>query len=277
MITVDTAHYHVRTDVSKQFAALVGQHMEAIFQQYSRQFSDYGQVRDKFNVVVFRHEADYTELTHGTVHGSCGVFIPDMHMLAAFTEGRTTEDVLRTLYHEGFHQFMFTVVSPEAPVWVERGDRRVLLQRDVERPRLHPRRGARRSALRHPAGRQERHLRPVPPPLRDVGRAVDQEQRRRLEAGGPAQYSEAWSIVHYLIHADGGRHAQMLNRLLKEVAGGQVPSSAMEDVFGNNYNRFEDAWARYVMTLKPSPKFRCRDNMETLLLVAQFIYKDPRG
>ncbi len=31
------------------------------------------------------------------------------------------------------------------------------------------------------------------------------------------------------------------------------------------------------MSLSPSPKFRCRDNMQALLLLASEIYEGPRG
>ncbi len=210
------------------------------------------------------------------MHGSSGVFIPAMHMLAAFTQDRTTEQVLRTLYHEGFHQFMFAVVSPEAPIWANEGiaeyfsnatwNGRDFTLGEVPVESLY---------IIQQAVKSGSYV-----PLRRLFAMTDEQWVKTSVADSKQAvllYSEAWSVVHFLIHSDGGRHAQMLNRLLKEVAGGQVASSAMEDVFGNDYKQLEDAWARYVMTLKPSPKFRCRDNMETLLLLAQFIYKDPRA
>ncbi len=229
----------------------------------------------KFDVVVFQRMADYDELTGGRVHGSAGVFIADLRVLAAYTQGRTTEQVLRTLYHEGFHQFMYSVVSPEAPTWANEGIAEYFSNATWNG--------------------QDFTLGEVPvAPLYVIQKAVrdgtyipfrrllymSHEQWLQTSVADRSQadllYSESWSIVHFLIHADGGSHAPMLNRLLKEIAQGQLTRSAMEDVFGTEFRQIESAWARYVMGLTPSPKFRCRDNMEILLLLAEFIYKDPR-
>jgi hypothetical protein len=115
MYSLSTEHYNIHTDISPQFTALVGRHMEAIYNQYARQLSNYGEVTGKFTVVVFAHQKQYTEYTDGQALGSTGVFFPALQTLAANAQGRTIYEVLHTLYHEGFHQFMWAAVSQDPP------------------------------------------------------------------------------------------------------------------------------------------------------------------
>jgi hypothetical protein len=89
-------------------------------------------------------------------------------------------------------------------------------------------------------------------------------------------YSQTWSIVHFLIHADNGRYTEMLNSYLKGIAAGRDPKRSFTAVFGEDLNAFQTAWANYVLSLEPSPKFTCRDNMESIMLLAQMVHDDVR-
>jgi len=266
----------VQTDISAAYAQLVGKHMEAILQQYSSRFRDYGRVTARFNVIVYNHEADYLRAVPPQVRGSTGVFMAGRQLLAAHADKRTTEEVLRTLYHEGFHQFMYEVVSPSVPVWLNEGlaeyfsdatwNGQTFTLGQVSSVRLYVVQQAVLAGNYIPFRRFFRMT--SENWLQDI--SVD---RRRASI----QYAQAWSIVHFLIHADGGRYAPMLNTLLRSIREGRLPERVMEDIFGDDYGQFERAWARYVMALQASPKYICRDNMESLLLLAKFIYPDPRS
>ena len=276
MVSLETPHYKVQTDISPAFAQLVGRHMEAIFQQYSSQFRDYGQVTTKFNVIVYGREADYKLSIPQGYWGSAGIFISDSQVLAAHAEKRTTEDVLRTLYHEGFHQFMFEAVAGDCPVWVNEGLAEYFsnstwngltfsLGQIPATPLYVIQQRIKNGTYLH----FDRLFRMTTEDWRSAS-ISDKRQASLL-------YSEAWSVVHFLIHADGGRHSPMLDRYLKEVSQGQVAESALQDAFGKDYAQFERSWASYVMSLTPSPKFACRDNMECLLLLVKFQYPGPPG
>jgi hypothetical protein len=47
-------------------------------------------------------------------------------------------------------------------------------------------------------------------------------------------------------------------------------------VFGENLPVFEAAWANHVLSLRPSPKFECRDNMQSIMALAKMAYSDVR-
>lgn len=270
-----TAHYLVKTDISPAFARIVASHMEEIFAEYSRRFKDYGRMKDRFNVAVFGTEQEYLKAVPPQVKGSTGVFVSYDFLLAAHHQDRTDEEVLRTLYHEGFHQFMYHVVSRDCPVWLNEGLAEYFSEAtwngqgfttgQVPTMRLH---------TVQKAIAEGRYI-----PLRDLF-AMDATrwlQNVRTDSHrADLHYSQAWSVAHFLIHAQGGRYAGMLDRFLREISEREDPEEAFRVSFETDAAAFERVWAQYVMSLRPSPKFRCRDNMEALMLLAKLIYRDRR-
>ncbi len=272
-----TRHYIVRTDISLRFTDIVSRHMEEIFKDYSRRFADFGEATRRFEVFVFRREPEYWQHVPRQVKGSTGVFISAKKLLAAHADGRNTEEVLRTLYHEGFHQFMYEVISHDCPVWLNEGlaeyfseatwDGRQFVLGAVPTARLHTvqeavREGSYISFLDLFSMDTEAWL-----------QNVRQDARR-----ASLIYSQSWSIIHFLAHGDGGRHAEQLNALLRAVADGADGQEALKQALGPNLDlsRFESAWARHLLTLRPSPKFRCRTDMKALMVLAETLYRDPR-
>ncbi|MHC5034924.1 MAG: DUF1570 domain-containing protein [Planctomycetota bacterium] len=275
MIRYETEHYAIETDTTPAFAEMVGAHMEEIYGEYSRRFSDYGRVRGRFEVVVCSTEARYLELVPDRISGSVGAFVSAKDLLAAHAEGRTQEEVLRTLYHEGFHQFMYLVVSKKCPIWLNEGLAEYFSEAtwngqgfttgQVPTMRLHAVQQAIRSGRYIPLGNL-------------FGLSADQWlQNVRTDARRASlHYSESWSVVHFLVHGGGGRYAHMLNEFLRQISRGQRQERAFQNAFGTDIVTFERAWIQHVMSLTPSDKFRCRDNMEALLLLANLVYGDPR-
>ncbi len=270
-----TEHYSVETDITPRFARVVGDHMETIYREYERRFADYGEMQAKFNVKVFGTERAYLGEVPATVQGSTGVFVSRGNLLAAHADGRTAEEVLRTLYHEGFHQFMYYMISRDAPIWLNEGLAEYFSEATwngkgfetglVPSSRLH---------LVQEALRSGTYVR-----LRTLFALSSDEwlynvrmDRRRASL----YYSQSWAVVQFLIHADGGRYQPMLKAFMKAVSEGKDQEEAFAEVFGPNVEAFEKGWGMYMMSLRPSAKFVCRDNMEALMVLAQMTYSDLR-
>ena len=274
--TLKTDHYDVATDVSPQFTTLVGRHMEAIYKAYVARLRGYRMRTDaRFTVKVFSWRKDYYASVPPELMGSAGAFVSDLRLLAAFREGRTDEQVFRTLYHEGFHQFLFTCVTRNPPLWVNEGLAEYFFeatwngtgfttgQAPIER--LH---------IVKTALRQQDHI-----PLA-VLFAMETESwlhnLRREPTRSSLQYSEAWSVVHFLIHAQGGRHRAKLLKYLRLMSSGGGHGDAFQKSFGTQVGAFEKAWARYVMGLKPGADSVCRNNLDMLAHLALMVYGQPR-
>ncbi len=275
LFTEQTEHYSIETDVSPEFAHLVGAHMEEIFKEYSRRFGNYGQMKLRFRVAVFDDEEEYWRVAPPQVKGSTGVFVAYDQLLAAHRHGRTTEEVLRTLYHEGFHQFMYSLVSQKCPIWLNEGLAEYFSEAtwngdgfttgQVPTLRLHTVQSAIARGNYIPLAE-----------LFSMGSGRWLQNVSTDSHRADLHYSQAWSVAQFVIHAEGGRYAGMLDRFLKELSEREDEAEAFRVSFGTDVQAFERAWAQYVMSLRPSPKFRCRDNMEALMLLASLVYEDPR-
>jgi len=274
--TVDTEHYEVSTDVSPAFTELVARHMEAIHREYALRFRGYGlKVHGRFQVKVYAREDDYELAVPPSLRGSHGAFVSKDRLLAAFKGDRTDEAVFRTLYHEGFHQFLFSSVSPEVPLWLNEGfaeyfaeatwNGRHFTTGQVPWIRLH--------VLRE-AFADGSYI-----PLRELFRMGNKQWLAHLrededEDQGPLLYCEAWSVVHFLLHAQGGRYRQRALGYLRLVADGMDHEAAFVKSFGSNVEGFEQAWRRYVMELEPDRDDVCAKNMGALAFLALEYYKD---
>ena len=73
----------------------------------------------------------------------------------------------------------------------------------------------------------------------------------------PLHYAEAWSFVYFLIHADDGRNADVLNRYFILIQQREDPVEAFAKAFRAPLANVEKAWCAYVDELlkqNPVPK-----------------------
>ncbi len=265
-----TEHYEVRTDISPLWAEVVGRHMEEIYGEYSRRFASYGSANEEFDVYVFRTRKGYASKVPSVVAGSNGVFVGGPDYLAAHAEDRTPEEVLRTLYHEGLHQFVYEVVSEDCPVWINEGMAEYFAEATWNGSGFQlgqvPSAGiyAVQDAIKRGSYIRFRALFAMTPES-----WIETMRRRPAQAG--LAYPQVWSIVHFLLHGGGGRFAGSTDQFLRLIAHERDQEEALETAFGPNLSlkAFEKAWADHVMSLKPGPKFHCRANMEGLMTLAK--------
>src|SRR5437763_16402672 len=72
-------------------------------------------------VYLFQSRGDDISFPGNRIQSSGGVFMPAKHTLAAFLEGQGHDGLRRTLQHEAFHQFAFSAISPDLPIWLNEG------------------------------------------------------------------------------------------------------------------------------------------------------------
>jgi hypothetical protein len=181
--------------------------------------------------------------------------------------------VFRTLYHEGFHQFLFNRVSANVPLWLNEGFAEYFAEAtwngkrfttgQVPWERLRVLKNALRGGTHIPLGqlfamRSEEWLASV--------RADDNQ--------APVQYCEVWSVVHFLLHAKGGRYRDRALGYLRLISEGMDHDEAFLESFGSNVDGFERAWRQYVMALESGPDDICRKNMEVIAFLALRYYGD---
>lgn len=267
---VSTPHYEIQTTVNEEFTYLLANHMEAIYREYSTRLSNLfgGKGTKKFQVFVFKTEEEYLAALGPYVKGSAGIFVPQRQLLAGWLGDRMPPQLFRVLYHEGFHQFVYFYISKRCPIWLNEGMAEYFSEAtwigkrfrigEVSPVRL---------AILKTAIEKDRYL-----PLARIVTMTPEEWGQNVRSSpndAMLEYNEAWSLVHFLIHGDRGRHRARFVRFVKLIQDGKENDKAFAACFGSNFKSLETAWKRYVLSLEPSEKFVCEMHVKALCYIVK--------
>lgn len=273
--TIRTPHYNITTELGPEFTRVVSDHMEHIFKEYSRRLPQFDtHTNDRFNVRVYRNKGGYERAMPQSLTGSSGAFVAHLRLLATYKGERNREEVLRTLYHEGFHQFMYRCISEECPLWLNEGLAEYFAEatwngRGFETGQVPPE----RLKIIQEAIRERQYM-----PFGNLFALKQQGWLRTVHMNrskASLQYCQAWSAVHFLIHGDQGRYFKRLIGYLKSINSGIDTETAFTKHFGQDMTGFDLAWREYVMNLRPDAKHQCKRNMRLLLHLALHAYETP--
>jgi len=274
--TLRTPHYNIKTELGPEFTRIVADHMEQIFKEYARRLPQFNtNTDDRFNVRVYATKQGYERAMPPSLTGSTGAFVSHLRLLATYKGDRPREEVLRTLYHEGFHQFMYRCISTDCPLWLNEGLAEYFAEatwtgRGFETGQVPPE----RLKIIQDAVRNRQYM-----PFNNLFSLKQRSWLRTVHMNrsqASLQYCQAWSAVHFLIHGDQGRYFNRLMGYLKSINSGLDSETAFKKHFGQNMNGFDRAWREYVMNMRPDAKHRCKSNMKLLLHLAQHAYETPR-
>ena len=264
-----TAHYNLQCDVSAAFTKEVAMHLEAIYREYYRRLRDFGgKIAERFEVHIYQKKEDYLKLVGPNLAGTAGIYIPRKKLLAAYVGPMTYEEVLRTVYHEGFHQFTDAFLGGIQLMrpWVSEGMAQLFEDAtwanrkfeigEIPSYRLHVLNNVRKA---------DKWIR-----LRDLVEMDHREWGANVQTDrmlAMAGYQESWSVVHFLVYANRGKYRKALINYLRYLNKGEAALAAFRKAFGTNMSGFESKWMAYVKSLKPSPKFQCRENLSLIGLL----------
>ena len=275
MARVSSEHYVIETDVSRTFAEVARRHMENMLSAYRRTLPQFDSpLEQKFRVRIFRSRRAYDRAVPDMVRGSSGVFVSHRRLLAAYLGDRVPEAVFRTLYHEGFHQFMFQAISRDAPLWVNEGLAEYFAEGtwngsgftlgQAPLKRLH----VLRQAMRN------RDIVSLPELLSmNTDKWVRNIRIDRSRAS--VQYSQVWSFIHFLLHGDDERHRGRLMDYLEDISDGKDADRAFRRHFGRDMQVLTRAWGQHVFALQPSDKSVCKRNLRVLMTMALEVWEEP--
>ena len=246
--------YDITTDLERDDAATVAEHMDAVHAEYARRFSGFGKRNgEALRLWVFRDRDGYTEFlaSHGIDGtGSGGMFFrrSSASGLVSYLEDRPMDSMLETLRHEGMHQFTYQRIGDDLPVWLNEGMAEwfgyaLRTRTGFAMGLADPRAVARLKA----AAETERLL-----PFADLLRMPHATWNERVRTGeGSVQYDQAWSVVQFLVYAERGRYEGMLMTLLRQLWSGVDAERAIAQTFGTDLGPMEAAWRAWLDELEP--------------------------
>lgn len=214
--------------------------MAEVYHERTRGFA--GTIRERLPFYLFRDAKDY--LAAGGLPGSMGSFTGDR--LMAYIGPQTTAQAWHVIQHEGFHQFVSAVVGGDVPIWVNEGlaeyfGHGVFTGDGYVTGLVPPSRLKRLRGLIE-SGR-----------LRPVKRMLQLTHENWNSELTGVNYDQAWSMVHFLAHGEGGRYQDRFVAFMKDVSHGKAADAAWTKRFGNDARAFEDAWRQYWLQLPEDP------------------------
>ncbi len=260
-------HYEVITDLPPREAAPIIERVDAMHDALAKRFASFGHNNAKrLHLAVFAEADAY--LAHLRREGidatnTAGLFYvsgPDAGV-ASYLEPQGLARMHSTLQHEGFHLFAHTHISPGLPVWVNEGlaeyfgDGLFVKERFVlggaSADRIHEVRAA------HDAG--------MTFPLEDLMAMTNDEWNAAVRTGDPRAgvlYDQSWSLVHFLLHGQRGKHADRFENYLRAISRGVEPERAFEQAFGTrDLTSLTRAWTNHIESVEPDALFTATDRL----------------
>ncbi|MEM6334185.1 MAG: DUF1570 domain-containing protein [Planctomycetota bacterium] len=252
-------HYLIHTDLERDEVVEFGRHMDAVFAEFERRFDGFrNRRRAPMPLYLFSNEdgyRDYLAKLDIDATNSGGMFFvrPQAQGLATWVGGKSTTRTQVVLQHEGFHQFAWSYIGRDLPVWINEGLAQYFEDGIFTGRRMRTGMAdARRIAMVRNAIETEQAI-----PLEQIVSLTGQAWSDTL-ATDPQRssllYAQSWSIVYYLVHGRDGRYRAAFQRYLQLVSEGRRSDQAMRQAFGVESLAGIDAqWRAYALAQEPDP------------------------
>jgi hypothetical protein len=229
--------------------------MEAMYAEYAARFGSFGALpAERFEVRIFRDRDDYIRFTQDRFPNTGGIFIPSRKLLAAFLEGQGRDGLRRTLQHEAFHQFAYSVIGPNMPVWLNEGIAQVFEEGIYT---------GRQFLIGQVPPRRVRQLRQdmLDKRLIEFRRLLAMSDVTWTEglhdrAAATVQYNQSWAMAHFLLYAtdDAGQplYRARVIRMLRLMRDGMKAPDAFVEAFSDNIAGFQQRFVEYARKLDPT-------------------------
>ena len=243
----DSPIYIVYTDVQPDDAREAIIRMTKMAYEYHERTKSLfsGQINQQLPFYLFANPKDYAKASQ--MPGSAGVFTGDALMAMALrdAEGHVGIGTWHVVQHEGFHQFVYAVIRGEIPTWVNEG----LAEYFGEG--IFTGDGMVTGVVSN--GRMKRVQREIEDGsfrgIKEMMQLSGAEWNSRLEI---KNYDQAWSMVHFLAHGDGGKYQNAFAQFLQLVGKGNPWERAWISAFGS-VDGFEQKWKDYWTKMPENP------------------------
>ena len=233
--TYQSRFYTIHSDMPPQVVQEAMLRLDAMALEYARRLRGFApRSARRMDFYLFRDPKDYYRA--GGMPGSAGVYTGDK--LMAIGGNRVRESLWHLLQHEGLHQFLHQVIHGDIPVWVNEGlaeyfGEAIFVGDGFVSGIVRPERLRRVQALI----RENRVL--------SIAEMMQMSHDKWNALLRGRNYDQAWSMIHFLAHGDGGKYQRPFNRFLADLAHGARWEHAWQRNFGTGTAAFERRWRNY--------------------------------
>ncbi len=234
-----TKYYELHTDLEGDALREAKLRVTLMAEEYHRRTKDFaGELHKALPFFLYSEAKDY--YLAGGKPGSAGVFVGDR--LMAIADPDRPAAMWHTIQHEGFHQFVFFAIGEKVPTWANEGmaeyfGEGVFTGDDFQTGGVPPQRLLRvQRAIRDHKYKLLREMMVMP--------QENWNSDFTLE-----NYDQAWSMVHFLAHAENGKYQRAFGAFLTDVSRGQDWQAAWTRNFGRDVSAFQERWETYWSSL----------------------------
>lgn len=240
----ETKNFVIASDMGRKACLEIGAELEDYFREYNhnvRRIQERG--AEKSEVYFFSgrrgYEAYTRDLLGHPAENTLGLYSPALKQLLIWNSP-DKRMVMRTVRHEGFHQYLDRLLEVGAPVWLNEGLAEYFEQAHYERARWKADQVNEQHVAILQATREDWT------PLEELV-YID---NRAFRANSELHYPQSWALVHYL--QNGGREpARHFNALLDALIEGVGREEALTRAFADvDWDAFEREFRDYVAQLQ---------------------------
>ncbi len=263
-------YYVIHTNLDARAVQEASARMTAMAEEYHRRTKGFGGViRSRLSFYLFGDAEAYHKA--GGTPGSAGMYIPSDRALMALADDGVDERLWHVVQHEGFHQFAHMVIRGRLPVWINEGmaeyfGHGIWTGDGFVTGVIPPRRLRRVQAML-----RSRQLLPFEEMLtmsyeawsQAVRDSAPDEKGVRGPRGRPAgkddadrarmNYDQAWSMIHFLVHAENGRYRKALSLHIRDISRGANWKRSWAGRFGRNIDAFQQRYRAWWLALEDNP------------------------
>lgn len=243
MRTYQTKYYVLNTDLDEQGVQEATLRITLMAEEYRRRTQGFtGQVRDRLPFFLFNDRMAYIKA--GGHPQSAGVFTGTA--LAAVVTPDNPERTWHVVQHEGFHQFVHAAIGEKLPTWANEGmaeyfGEGVYTGSGFYVGLIPPERLARiKKGIKEAKFKSLR------------GMMMTSHDLWNSDLTG-ANYDQAWSMVHFLAHAEKGLYEKPFSAFLRDVSKQMDWERAWQKNMGGDVVTFELRWKQYWLGLADDP------------------------
>lgn len=245
--------YHVRTDVSRDYALATAVRMDEFYRDFSTVFTGAFRVRYRPQLYAMKDHASYLAavsewagLKQDLPEWSAGLFLSANNRYALFGNAAPGEEKLhKTLFHEGTHQLLHFYIGRPFPRWFDEGtatnfetwDVRFSVDRNISEEIW-------RSSYSTYIYAMRKGLLKNPPPQKepDLVALMSASDALWLKSEDPTcLYAQAWCLINYVLsHGKAGEI--WFNRLVTSFCSGRTAVFSKKDLQSLN-----DEWQQYIL------------------------------
>ena len=258
---VRSKYYNIESNLPKTELKRWAKHMDLVCKTYYKKFQGFKNQhghKGRFNMVLVKTNEDFINYLakygiNGRAAGGMFFYNQNTNKLITWIHGIPESFSIKTLQHEGFHQFNYHFIGTRTPNWANEGMAEYFGDGVMINSGKSLQLGiGDYKRIKRVQGAIERGT------IIPFGELIYMDSatwRQNMTSGSPRgsfQYAQSWSICYFLMHGERGKYKKAFGKYFKNLSYGMNNQAAFRKAFKTSNTRvFNQKWLKFMSELKP--------------------------